>query len=68
MTIKISKLDRPVHAGDWHDKPLRWEVTSDAPWVHRQLMTTRKQARQWASCLRMAGTWVGATNLFLSLP
>lgn len=22
----VSKLARPIHAGDWHDRPLRWQV------------------------------------------
>lgn len=59
----IGKLAHNVLAGDWHDKPLRWEVRTGS---ERQLFSTRRDAALYARCRRMAGTESGAISLFLS--
>jgi hypothetical protein len=40
--ITVSKLEHPEHAGDWHDKPLRWIV--NGPDTECQKFQTKKNA------------------------
>jgi len=51
----IKKLAREEHAGDWHDKPLRWLVTG-MKWGN-QKFSTKKEATIYASCYRRTATY-----------
>ena len=45
MNIQIEKLPRPENWGDWHDKPVKWQVVSvPANPLEVQKFTTRKEA------------------------
>lgn len=50
MNITISRLDRPERYGDWHDKPLKWQVLGPATEV--QKFSTRKEAELYARLRR----------------
>lgn len=52
MRISISKLPSPVHCGDWHDAPLKWEVVVAGQPLLRQQFRTQKNARLYAQCVR----------------
>ena len=59
----IEKLPHAVHAGDWHDKPLKWQVKG--PGAELQRFSTLKDAKLWRKSRRMAGTFNGGMKLFL---
>jgi len=42
MNMNIVKLDRAIRDGDWHDKPLRWQVSG--PGREVQNFSTKKDA------------------------
>lgn len=44
--VTITKIASPIASGDWHDKPMRYEVTG-LPEVQR--FSTKKAALEWAS-------------------
>jgi hypothetical protein len=50
----VTKLDRPEHAGDWHDKPLRYRVDG-LPEI--QKFSTKKRAHAWARIRRKCATF-----------
>ena len=48
----IERLNSPVHCGDWHDKPLKWNVR----WGSKnQMFATKKEAEQYARIWRKVG-------------
>lgn len=49
--ITITKLERELHDGDWHDAPLRWKVQVEG--AEHQHFSTKKQAQRWASLRRV---------------
>jgi hypothetical protein len=53
MTIIIEAI-APIACGDWHDKPLRYEVRG--PDAELQLFSTKKDAMKYASLRRRAAT------------
>lgn len=63
MTFTITKLDRPIHSGDWHDRPLRHQVTG--PEI--QNFSTKKEALRWCSIRRKASSFSDALSKFVSL-
>jgi len=62
-TITITKLDRPEHSGDWHDKPLKWIVSG--PSAETQKFSTKSDASNYASRRRRSGTQLEAINAFV---
>lgn len=64
--IKVIKLDRPIQCGDWHDKPLRWEVASENQ-ANIQRFSNRKHAELFARFWRNAD-FIGAMNQYAALP
>ena len=61
--LKINKLAHAVYSGDWHDAPLKWEVLFGS---ERQMFATRKDARLYARCRRMGGSFQEAIRLYLA--
>lgn len=53
MKLTITRLERPEHCGDWHDKPLRWVVTG----AEIQKFSTKKDAMLWARSRRKAASF-----------
>lgn len=58
MQLTVSKLPRPEHCGDWHDRPLRWIVTG----AEIQKFSTKRDAQQWAKCRRGSASFTEACN------
>ncbi len=59
----ILKLENPEHYGDWHDKPVRWNVV----WNNKnQKFTTKKDALTYARIWKNVGfkDELGAINGF----
>jgi hypothetical protein len=48
--ITVSKLERAEHSGDWHDKPLRWQVAG--PGNELQKFPTKRWATFYAKIRR----------------
>jgi hypothetical protein len=63
MKIKIEKLDRPEHSGDWHDKPLRWRVVG--PGAELQKFSTKSEATLYKRLRRKAKTFAEATQAYI---
>lgn len=61
--ISISKLDHPQHYGDWHDKPLRYQVSG--PRSECQLFATKKNALAYASIRRKSPDQLLAINAYI---
>lgn len=53
MKLTIQKLASPVRSGDWHDKPMRWEVLG----AERQMFATKKNATLWAKLRKASGSF-----------
>lgn len=60
--VTISKI-APLFHGDWHDKPLRYEVRG--PGVDLQRFSTKKDALRYASIRRKSADQNEACNRFL---
>lgn len=58
----VSKLERAVHCGDWHDRPLRWQALTNG--VERQLFATKADACEYARLRRLAPTDLQAIHNF----
>jgi hypothetical protein len=58
--LTVSELDRPIHSGDWHDKPLRWTVTGEG--AQTQHFRTKRDAEAWARAYRDAATYNEASR------
>lgn len=63
--IIVSRLPQPEHAGDWHDKPLRWSV--DGPREECQKFSTRKDAEAYARIRRRSSDQLDAINAFRAI-
>ena len=61
MKLLITRLERPEHAGDWHDRPLKWVVTG----AETQKFSTKKDAEGYAVCRRRASSFNEAQTLWL---
>lgn len=64
MKSSITKLDSPVHSGDWHDKPLRWEIKNELG--ERQLFSTKREAEQWRAIRNRSASFSDAMTSFLN--
>ena len=62
--VNIARLERPVHAGDWHDAPSRWEAAGPAN--ERQIFSTRKEAEKYARIRRRSADFTTAVNTFIA--
>jgi hypothetical protein len=60
--ITVTKLDVPVFAGDWHDKPLRYEVLG--PGDERQRFSTVKDAKRYRLIRSRAASFSEACQSF----
>jgi hypothetical protein len=61
--IRIEKLLRTEHDGDWHDAPLRWIVLGPAD--EAQKFSTRDQARLYARIRRSTTEQAIAINQYV---
>ena len=62
-TITIQKLDTPIRSGDWHDRPLCWEVVG--PDQELQRFVTKKDAVTYRRCRKSAKSIGEASRMFL---
>lgn len=60
--INILKLAAPIHDGDWHDAPLKWQVAG--PGDERQNFATKKNAMLYAKIRRGAKDFVEASRIY----
>lgn len=65
IRTKVEKLPHAVLAGDWHDRPLKWQVTTNTG--ERQLQATKADALLYARIRRTATSEVEAINTFVSM-
>jgi hypothetical protein len=59
----VERLPSPVHCGDWHDKPAKWQTR----WGSKnQIFSTRKDAERYARVWRRVGytNEIGAIHAF----
>jgi hypothetical protein len=56
----VNRLERAYHQGDWHDKPLRYEVIVSGEL--RQCFSTKKDATRYASLRRRSIDQVSAIS------
>ena len=63
QVITIQLLDRPIHSGDWHDKPLKWTV--NGPNNEVQHFATKKDATLYKRLRRNAKDQSAAIELFV---
>ena len=63
QAITIRLLKRPMHSGDWHDKPLKWTV--NGPNNEVQNFVTKKDATLYKKLRRNAKDQLEAINLFV---
>jgi hypothetical protein len=61
--VTVTRLDVPIHEGDWHDKPLRWTVRGPASEV--QNFSTKKEALHWARIRRACPDFRAAVRQYL---
>ena len=50
IKLTITKLERAEHNGDWHDRPLRWQVAG--PDNELQKFSTKAEATLYAKIRR----------------
>lgn len=65
----IARLPRPERCGDWHDKPLRWSVTSTVPGQEKaefQKFATRKDAELYARIRRRSASFNEALKAYVA--
>jgi len=62
--IKVEKLERPEHCGDWHDKPLRYAV--NGPRSECQKFSTKKDAMTYRSMRARTNDQLVAINSYRS--
>lgn len=60
--VRVEKLDKPEHCGDWHDKPLRWQVLG--PRSECQKFSTKRDAQHYASIRRRKTDQLEAINAY----
>ena len=61
--VAVLKLNRPEHAGDWHDPLIRWGVYG--PGTECQKFSTKREAQRYASTRRHADTQGEAIHIYL---
>ena len=62
VKLTISKLATPVRCGDWHDRPLKWEVNG----AEKQLFATKKDALLWAKIRRHSASFLETFDKFVA--
>jgi len=62
MNIIVQKLEHPIHAGDWHDKPLKWSVIG--PDKEVQNFVTKKDAEIYRICRKRTNSRNEASQLW----
>lgn len=60
----ITPIIPPEHSGDWHDKPLKWQVNG-LPEV--QKFCTKKDAQAWIRIRKKVSSFNEASVLWLKL-
>lgn len=65
MYVKVTRMERERHAGDWHDKPLRWQVTG--PDSELQQFSTKRDATLYARIRRRSRDFNSASNEYVRL-
>lgn len=64
--ITVSALATLVRSGDWHDKPLRYEVTG--PLAEKMMFSTKRDAVTYASIRRRSASMVEAAREYARRP
>ena len=64
IMISITKLERPEHHGDWHDKPVKWAAVGPGPEL--QKFSTKKEAQLWASIRRKSANFKEASMVYMA--
>lgn len=64
MKITISKLERPIYTGDWHDRPLNWGVFG--PNNEVQHFCTKKNAELYKKYRKMTNSMPEAAKLYIN--
>jgi hypothetical protein len=62
--IKVTRLGQVEHQGDWHDTPLRWQVTGPA--AELQKFSTKAEAMTYAKIRRSTASSFDATAAFIA--
>ena len=60
--ITITKLAQPEPCGDWHDKPLRWQV--EGPGTELQKFCTKADAKLYATIRSRSASFNAASSTF----
>ena len=60
--VSVAKLERPEHAGDWHDPLIRWGVYG--PGSELQKFSTKKSATLYAKLRRSSASFDEASRKF----
>lgn len=60
MGINVVSLANPVHAGDWHDKPLKWSVVG--PDREVQNFRTKRDAERYRSIRKRSFSFTEAVK------
>lgn len=60
--VVVVALPAPIRSGDWHDKPLKWEVIGPGNEVQR--FSTKKWALRYASIRRRSPDYSTASRAF----
>ena len=60
--LLILPLDKPEHAGDWHDKPLRYKVVG--PGAEVQKFSTKAESQRWERIRRNSPDFATAFQTF----
>lgn len=66
MNITITKLERPEHHGDWHDKPTRWAV--HGPGTELQKFSTKAEAMLWKRIRKASPDFKTASTVYSESP
>ncbi len=67
MKFTLTKLAHPIHSGDWHDRPGKWQV--NGPESEMQTgFPTRKEAEMYAKCRRHSTSANEAGSKFSCMP
>lgn len=61
--VVVLPLARPIHSGDWHDAPSKWQAVG--PGTEVQQFSTKKDAMLYAKIRRHAKTFKEACDKYV---
>jgi hypothetical protein len=62
MHITIARLERPIHEGDWHDKPSVWGVYGPGSEIQR--FSRKVDATEYKRCRKASSSLVEACRRY----